>query len=78
MATLCLNASLEMLWPLRYCGTHRLQGDLCCCFHEEPLQTVQVVVMLLASHDLQNSPQFIVPGLRSGLPKGQSSALIKA
>ena len=78
MAALCLDASLEMLRPLCYRGTHRLQGDLCCCFHEGSLLTVQVVVMLLASLVLQNSPQFIVLGLRSGLPEGQSLALIKA
>ena len=62
MAALCLDASLETLRPLFYRGTHRLQGDLCRCFHEGSLQTVQVVVSLLASHVLQNSPQFIVPG----------------
>jgi len=27
MATLCPDASLEMLRPLCYCGTHCLQGD---------------------------------------------------
>ena len=77
MAALCLNPSLEMLWPLCYHGTHCLQGDLCRCFHKGSLQAVQVVVTLLASHVLQKSPQFIVPGLRSGLPKDQSSVLIK-
>ena len=56
MAALCLDASLETLRPLCYCGTHRLQGDLCRCFHEGSLQTVQVVVTILASHVLQNSP----------------------
>ena len=63
MATLCLDASLETLQPLCYRSTHRLCGDLCCCFHKGSLQTVQVVVTLLASHVLQNSPQFIVPGV---------------
>ena len=62
MATLCLNACLEMLQPLCYRSTHCLQGDLCRYFHEESLQTVQVVVMLSASHVLQNSPQFIDQG----------------
>jgi hypothetical protein len=62
MAALCLDASLETLRPLCYRGTHRLQGNLCRCFHERSLQTVQVVLSLLASHVLQNSPQFIVPG----------------
>jgi hypothetical protein len=78
MAALCPDASLETLRPLCYRGTHRLQRDLCRCFHEGPLHTAQAVVTLLASHVLQNSPQFIVWGLRSGLPEGQSSALINA
>jgi len=78
MAGLCLDTSLETLRPFCYRGTHRLQGDLCRCFHEGSLQTVQVVVTLLASHVLQKSPQFIVPGMRSGLPEDQSSALLKA
>ena len=78
MAALCLDASLETLRPHCYRGTHRLLGDLCRCFREGSLQTVQVVVTLLASHVLQNCPQFIVPGLRSGLPEGQSSAPVKA
>ena len=60
MAALCPDASLESLRPLCYRGTHRLQGDLCRCFHEGSLQAVQVVVALSASHVLQNSPQFIV------------------
>ena len=33
---------------------------------------------LSASHVLQKSPQFIVKVLKSGLPEGQTSALIKA
>jgi len=70
MAALCLDASLEMLRPLCYRGTHRLQGDLCCCFHEGSLQTVQVLVMLLASLVLQSSPQFIVPGIEVWTPRG--------
>jgi len=67
MAAFCPDASLEML-----------QGDLCHCFHEGSPQALQVVVMLSASHVLQNSPQFISRGLRSGLPKGRSSVLINA
>ena len=70
MAALCLGASLEMLQPLCYLGTYRLQGDLCHYFHEGSLQTVQVVVMLLASHVLQNSPQFVVPGVEVWTPQG--------
>jgi len=70
MSALCLNASLEMLWPLCCRGTHYLQGDLYSCFHNECLQTVQIVVTLLASHVLQNSPQFIVPGVEVWTPRG--------
>ena len=70
MATLCLDASLETLRSLCYRGTHHLQGDLCRCFHEGSLQTVQVVVTFLASHVLQNSPQFIVPGVEIWTPRG--------
>ena len=62
MATLCLDASLETLWPFCYRSTHCLQGDLCCCFHEGSLQTVQVFEILLASHVIQNGPQFFSPG----------------
>ena len=57
MAALCLNASLEMLWPLCCCCTHRLQWELCCCLHERSLQAAMT---LTACHVLQNSPQFIV------------------
>jgi len=70
MAALCLDASLETLWPLCYRSMHCLQGYLCCCFHERSLQTVQVVATLLASHVLQNSPQFIVPGVEVWTPQG--------
>ena len=70
MAALCLNTSLETLWPLCYCSTCHLQGDLCRCFHEGSLQTVQVVVTLLASHVLQNNPQFILPGVEVWTPRG--------
>jgi len=70
MAALCLNASIETLRPPCYRGTHRLHGDLCRCFHEGSLQTIQVVVTLLASHVLQNSPQFIVQGVEVWTPRG--------
>ena len=70
MAALCLDASFEMLRSLCYRGTHRLQGDLCRCFHEGSLQTVQIVVMLLASLVLQNSPQFIAQGVEVWTPRG--------
>jgi len=70
MAALCLDANLETLRPLCYRGTHRLQGDLCRCFHEGSLQTVQVFVMLLACHVLQKRPQFIVPGVEVWTPWG--------
>ena len=70
MAPLCLDTSLEMLRPFCYRGTHRLQEDLCRCFHKGSLQTVQVVVTLLASHVLQNSPQFVVSGDEAWTPRG--------
>jgi len=70
MAALCLDTSLEMLRPLCYCGMNRLQGDLCHCFHEGSLQTVQVVLTILANHVLQNSPQFIVLGVEVWTPRG--------
>ena len=70
MAALCLDASLETLRPLCYRGTYRFQWDLRRCFHDGSLQTVQVVVTLLASHVLQNSPQFIVPGFEVWTPQG--------
>jgi len=60
MAALCFDASLETLRPLYYRGTHRLQGDFCRYFRVGSLETVQVVVTLLASHVLQNRPQPIV------------------
>ena len=77
MAALCLDASLETLRPVCYRGTHRDQGDLCRCFHEGSLQTVQVVVTLLASLVIQNSPQFMVPVVEVWTHRGHSSALIK-
>jgi hypothetical protein len=64
MAALCLT-----LRPFCYRGTHRLQGDLCRCFHEGSLQNVQVV-SLSASHVLQNSSQFIAQGLEIWTPRG--------
>jgi len=71
MAALWLDASLETLRPLCYRGTHCFQGDnCCCCFHEGSLQIVQVVMTLLASRVLQNSPQFIVPGVEVWTPWG--------
>ena len=70
MVALCLNTSLETLWPLCCSGTHHLQRDLRCCFHEGSLQTVHVVVTLSASHVLQNSLQFIVQGVEDWTPRG--------
>jgi len=70
MTALCLDASLKTPRPICYRGTHRLQGDLCHCFHEGSLQTVQVFVTLLASPVLQNSPQFIVPVDEFWTPRG--------
>ena len=70
MAALSPDASLETLQPLCYCGTRHLQGDLCRFFHEGSLQAVQVVVVLLASHVLQNSPQFIVQEFEVWTPRG--------
>jgi len=69
MAALCLDASLETLRPLCYRGTLHLQRDLCRCLHEGSLQTVQGFVTLLASHVLQNSPQFIVPRVEVWTPR---------
>ena len=69
MAALSLDASLETLRPIYSRGTRRLQGNLCRCFHEGSLQAVQVVVTLLASHVLQNSPQFIVLGVEVWTPR---------
>jgi len=48
MAAIRLDARLETLRTLCYRGTQRLQGDLCRYFHEGSLQTLQVVVTLLA------------------------------
>jgi len=70
MAALCPDTSLETLRPLCYRGTRLLQGVFCRCFHERSLQTVHVVVALLASYVLQNRPQFIVPGVEVRAPRG--------
>ena len=70
MADLWLDASLETLQPLCCHHTHHLQGDLCRCLHEGSLQALQVVVILLASHVLQNSPQFTVQGVEVWTPQG--------
>jgi len=70
MTSLCLDASLETLRPLFYRGTHCVQGDLCCYFHEGSLQDAQVVVTLSASHVLQNSPQFMVQRVEVWNPRG--------
>ena len=69
MAALCLDASLETLRPLCCHDRHHLQRDLCCCLHKGSVQTVQIVVTLLASHVLQNSPQFIVLGVEVWTPR---------
>lgn len=66
MAVLCLDASLETLRSL-YCRTHRLQGDVCRCLHEGPLQALQVVETPSASHFL-NSLHFIVQGVEVWTP----------
>ena len=69
MAALCLNANLATLRPI-YCRcTLRLQGDLWCCLHKGSPQALQAVVMLSASHVLQNSPQFIVQGFEVCTPR---------
>ena len=70
MAALCLDTSLEMLWPLCCCCTHRLQWDHWRCLHERSLQAPQSAVMLTACHVLQNSPQFIVQGVEVWTPQG--------
>ena len=70
MATLCLDASLEMLRPLCCHRTHCLQGDLCHCLHKGSLQALQVVAMLSSSHVLQNGPQFTIQGVEVWTPRG--------
>ena len=59
----CPDASLEIFQPICYRGTHRLQRDLCRCFHEGFLKTVQLLVVLSAIHILKNNPHFIVKGV---------------
>jgi len=58
MAVLCPNASLEMLWPLCYCGTHFSSGISSGCLGCDAF----------GSHVLQNSPQFIVQGVEVWTP----------
>jgi len=78
MAALCLDVSLETLRPIYYRVMHRLQVDVCSCFHEESLQTLQVVVTLSASHVLQNGPHFIVQGVEVWTREDQPSEPIYA
>ena len=70
MAVLCLDTSLEMLQPLCHRRMHHLQGYLCHCLHKGSLLAHMAVVMLLAHHILQNSPQFIVQGFEVCTPRG--------
>jgi len=70
MAPLCLSASLKTLWPLCCHRMHCLQGNLCLCLHEGSLQALQVVVILLASHVLQNSLRFTVQGVEVWTHRG--------
>ena len=70
IAILCLDTSLEMLWPLCWHRTHCLQGDLCRCLCEGSLQAFHVVVKLSARYVLQNSPQFTVQGFEVWTPQG--------
>jgi len=63
MAALCLDASLETLRPLCCRRTLRLQGDLYRRLHEESPKALEAVTTLSAHHVLQNSPQFIGPGV---------------
>ena len=69
MAALCLDASLETLWPLCCRCMHRPQWDFCHCLYEGSLQAV---VTLSACHVLQNTPQFIVQGVEVRTPQGPS------
>ena len=68
MAALCLDASIETLRSLAIAARSVSRGDLYRCFHKRSLQAVQVAVALLASHVLQNSPQFIVQGVEVWTP----------
>ena len=67
MPTLCLDASPDTLRPVCCHHMHCLQGDLCHCLQEG---SPQAVVMLSASHVLQNSPQFTVQGFEVWTPWG--------
>ena len=58
MAALCPDASLETLRPLRYRGTHRLQTDICSCFHEGALQTIQAVFDAFGKPSPPKQPTF--------------------
>jgi hypothetical protein len=69
MVTLCLDTSLETLWPICYRHTHHRQEDLCHHFHEGSLQGLQAVATLLASHVLQKSPQFTVQEVQVWTPR---------
>ena len=69
MATLCLDASLDMLWPLCCHRTLCLQADLCRCLPKGPPQALQAVVTLSACHVIQNNPQFIVQGFEVCTPQ---------
>jgi len=62
MATLCLDASLKMLWPLCCHLKLHLQRDLCCCLQKEFPQDLQAVVTLFPCHVLQNIPVYC-PGI---------------
>jgi len=69
MATLCLDANLQTFRPLCCRRTLRLQGDLCRCLHNGSPQALQAVVILLARHVHQNSPQVIVKGFEVCVPR---------
>jgi hypothetical protein len=56
MATLCLNASPQILQQLCCYSTYHLQGDLCHCLHKRCLKALQALVTISAHHVLQNSP----------------------
>ena len=70
MAALCLDASLEMLWPLCCRCTLLRQGDLCCCLQRGSPQALKAVVTISVCHAFQNSPQFIVQGFEVCTPRG--------
>jgi len=78
MATLCLDASLETLRPFCYLGTHRLQGDLCRCFHEDLFRLSRLSWHFWQAISSKTAHNLLSRVLRSGLSEGQSSALIKA